>query len=173
MAPTTLESPIDFVAGVLHGHVGGMAVNQRWRRLRFDESGHARLVGIFGWLLGLHHGGKEELAAQLARVLFEDLDYLDGYGGDIDGMPGVPRFRVCLSDDGTFHGFRLTWYAHSRVAERSEGHDDTMTWSAVVDGVRRRCLYVYNYNGGMLYHGPGHGETYSATLSNRPWSIDT
>lgn len=39
----------------------------------------------------------------------------------------------------------------------------------------RKVYYAYTYNGGLIYHGPGAGETFSVLISDKPtlWSIHT
>ena len=105
-----------------------------WGNLTFADTGSARLANIAGWLTALgtlEAGNMEKLAGLsdlkgLSRRLAADLDkqltYLGSYGGTynhvceegIDGEPEVtvklPRFKVALSDDGTFGGFAVSWY---------------------------------------------------------------
>ena len=106
-----------------------------WGNLTFADTGSARLANIAGWLTALgtlEAGNMEKLAGLsnlkgLSRRLAADLDkqltYQGSYGGtyahvceervEEDGgdiTVKLPRFKVTLSDDGTFGGFAVFWY---------------------------------------------------------------
>jgi hypothetical protein len=123
------------IMDVLYDHVRG----HRWKQIHFSEGGQARMASIIGWLTGLAHAGKIELANELADDLARNLDRLNNYGGNDDVTPKdsgkkveLPRFKVVLHDDGTFNGFSICWY---RLITRDQVHDkakelDPKAWEA-------------------------------------------
>ena len=72
---------------------------------------------------------------------------------------------------------------HHRVVEElkitekvhlNEGYSQVLTEYAFKNAYRYSQYYTYGYNGGLIYHGPGAGETFSVTLeTNALWSIHT
>ena len=94
---------------------------EHWPGLKFSEEGggKARLSNIAGWLTGLAMGGPDmqKLAGRLALDLHKQFQYLAGYGGKHEierdsglGTLSVSRYKVVLGDDGTLHGFTVTWF---------------------------------------------------------------
>ena len=56
----------------------------------------------------------------------------------------------------------------------NEGYSQVLTEYAFKNAYRYSQYYTYGYNGGLIYHGPGSGETFSVTLeTNALWSIHT
>lgn len=108
----------------VYGYVSGSTHNE-WPGLVLSENGMARLAAIRGWMLGLWHGGQEELVVKLFRDLNQQLSYLAAYGGTGEmqcenngGTVETRRFRIVLSDDGTLHGFSITGFRRVTNAER-------------------------------------------------------
>jgi hypothetical protein len=150
---------------------------------------------IAGWLTGLAHGGQRDLAEKAAADITAQFEYLNGYGGDVeatfeDGAPilKVPRYMMSLSDDGTFGGFSVVWYRAVREGSSADGDRSRFLrnrWGSLVDHRRwgsqqvepREVVTFYfqpTMNGGLLYHGPGGGETFSVAVGDtRFWSIHT
>lgn len=151
---------------------------------------------IAGWLVGLNCAGQREMAEKIAEDINAQLAYLNGYGGMVESefedgspVPNVPRYMIQLGDDGTFGGFTVGWYRAIRDSSLPDGDSDGMLrnrwgsfvdhqrWSPQTEGVLRevvRFVYRFSMNGGLLYHGPGGGETFSVTVGTpRFWSIHT
>jgi hypothetical protein len=152
--------------------------------LIFEPSGLARLAHIFGWITGLAQSGVEaqlEFARALADDIFERLERLDQYGQEIvpDGYPEdilpVPAYRVSLADDGTRHGFSILFLV---VAKLGTPEGDCFGGAEVYryskDAGHHTIRYRFAYNGGLLYHGPGGGETFAVVLGGPClWSVHT
>lgn len=164
------------------------------RGIFWGNSGLARLADIRGFLRGLLAAGDSK-AARVAFGLFADLnkslDYLAGYGGDVEGdhlsgrpFKNVRAWRVALSDDGTWGGFAIAWYRAIEKGQvfkaRDAGSDepqllcyesgspvDTIAYAPERDGhpaERVEFFYAYSFNGGLLYHGPGGDEVFSVDI---------
>ena len=162
----------------------------------FTPEAEGRVAQIAGWLVGLTHAGKRAEAEQIAEDINANLAYLNGYGGMVesefeDGSPilNVPRYMVQLGDDCSFGGFTVNWYRafreggpedgdrHGCLRSRWESLADHPRWGPQKEGAPRelvRYLYRFSMNGGLLYHGPGGGETFSVNVGTpRFWSIHT
>jgi len=167
-----------------------------YRNIVFNAEAEARVAQIAGWLVGLVHSGRRAEAEKIAEDITSQFQYLNEYGGEAEGMTfadGSPvtnlrRYMVQLGDDGTFGGFTVGWYSittedqandtmrPSLLRDRWNGIYDTSRWNAADAPVRHSATFYYRFafNGGLLYHGPGGGETFSVTLGNvRFWSIHT
>lgn len=190
-------APIDHLEpwiSAAYGRASGLT--GKFRNLVFTPEGEGRVAQIAGWLVGLCHAGKREEAEKIAADINSQFDYLNEYGGDMtdaafgDGSPilKVPRFMVRIGDDGTFGGFTVAWYRAIREGSEQDGDRRAFLrnrWDSLVDhprwgqnstGEREvvRFMYAYSMNGGLLYHGPGGGETFSVLVgSPRFWSIHT
>lgn len=182
--PTTTATAthLDFVRRALYGSLD-YAITGRWRgALTLAPSAMTRLASILGWIAGVADG---DVAETLAGDILRWLDYLDGYGGRRDD--GATRYVVELGDDGCFASFSIMWFA--RIAESeaekideaadAEGKDRP-GWTARLE--RREWAYgprthraLFAFNGGLIYHGPGCGETFTVRIgeTRRPWSIHT
>lgn len=176
-----------------YGRSGG--VTSQYRDIVFTVEGEGRVMQIAGWLMGLTHAGQREMAEKIAEDINAQFQYLNDYGGMMeasfeDGSPivNVPRYVVQLGDDGTFGGFTVGWYRafregspedgdrHGCLRNRWDGIVDHPRWGPQTEGPREivRYLYRFSMNGGLLYHGPGGGETFSVSIGNpRFWSIHT
>lgn len=189
-------APVDHLKAWLsaaYGRSGG--VTSLYKNIVFTVEGEARVMQIAGWLMGLTHAGKRDLAEQIAADINSNLEYLNGYGGmmetefeDGSPIPNVPRYMVSIGDDGTFGGFTVAWYRafregsaedgdrHGCLRNRWEGLVDHPRWGPQTEGPREmvRFLYRFSMNGGLLYHGPCGGETFSVLVGTpRFWSIHT
>lgn len=151
--------------------------------LSFSDRGLARAASVFGWIVGVAQGGNLGLANELAADFVENLDYLANYGGKVDhtypsynGTPRtvqIPSHVVKLCDDGTAHGFALLWHRPLLTPEQIEAHQG-LGREAVTFVHSFGVPHGYAFNGGLLYHGPGAGETFSVSLTgNRLWSVHT
>jgi transcription termination factor NusB len=63
------------------------------------------------------------------------------------------------------------------ILERSDPnaqYSEELTEYRYINGVQRRFYYVPGFNGGLIYHGPGAGETFTVNLgSGTLWGIHT
>lgn len=193
----TSPAPIDHLKPWLnaaYGRSGG--VTSQYRHIVFTVEGEARVMQIAGWLMGLTHAGRRDLAEKVAEDINAQFAYLNEYGGMVESefedgspVPNVPRYIVQLGDDGSFGGFTVNWYRAFReggpedgdrngcLRSRWESLADHARWGPQKEGAPRelvRFLYRFCMNGGLLYHGPGGGETFSVTVGTpRFWSIHT
>jgi len=116
----------------------------------------------------------------------------------------VPRQKVILHDDGCLHSFnfvvyfpldyKLYWECFKKHAEEKqnphqsvveelkietgirnhEGYEQLINEHAYKNGYKYTQYYTYGYNGGLIYHGPDAGETFSVCVQkNVLWSIHT
>lgn len=227
---------LSFFQTLSYGYASEHAIRARYGyALHLSGSALGRFGQVAGWLTGLAHAGKADLAARLAddfdRTLrgalrgCEDTDmnvHRHNKDDAPDGSIRAPRMKLVLTDDGTFGGFGLAWYrAVSNVEriKRARALDEEAyssgdlpadqagrRWSVALDAadtalhIRRdieevryyrpawatddtpsymRSIseivhYGFAYNGGLLYHGPGGGEVFAATVGDvRGWSTHT
>ena len=172
-------------------------ITSKYHNIIFTPEGASRVAQIAGWIVGLVHGGQRELASKIAADITRQFEYLNTYGGEVEGLSfadGSPviklrRYMVQLGDDGTFGGFTVGWYGVVPMSEAQtipSGHllqsswggtFDTRRWNISDDPEMRESQmfqYRYSFNGGLLYHGPGGGETFAVTIGDvRFWSIHT
>ena len=99
----TSPAPVDHLKPWLNACYGRVtSLTGKYHNLQFSESGEARAAQIAGWLVGLCHAGKRDLAEKVAADITSQFEYLNGYGGDLqdvtfeDGSPvlKVPRYVV-------------------------------------------------------------------------------
>ena len=193
----TSPAPIDHLKPWLsaaYGRAGN--VTEQYRNIIFTTDAVTRVAQIAGWLVGLVHSGRRAEAEKAAEDINSQLFYLNEYGGEAEGMTfgdgsavkSQRRYMVQLGDDATFGGFTVGWYS---IVTEEQANDTlkpgllrdrwnnvyyTSRWNAADAPVRHSETFYYRFafNGGLLYHGPGGGETFSVNLSNvRFWSIHT
>jgi len=188
-----MSDNLNFVTKMSTGSVDGYVVGHRWPTLFFEPSGAARLANIAGWLTGLSMGGQTQHAEKLANDICAKLDYLNGFGGNIgpetvvDGLPDylrqipewraawlevmelrpakLPAYRVVLSDDGTFGGFRLAWYAGMTTTQvwAKEAEEDAGDFDNILRRLRvRKDLeqYIMRRRPELVRSGMGGEDTY-------------
>jgi hypothetical protein len=208
----------------MHGYMGRLF--ERWKhRVYFLEGGKTRLGSVAGYILGLAHSGQVAFAKELAEDLDRNFNNLSRSGNnyeykfsldETERSVSVPVQKCVVGDDGTWHGFGLTWYgllspelyeeklayfqqeinhertqkkavydtAHMRVVKElkiREKLDPQAVYSEEFTETRylghdfKKFYYIPHYNGGLLYHGPGAGETFAINISTRRtlWSIHT
>jgi hypothetical protein len=122
---TNDKTALDFFTRLSYGYVSDYAVRERYGYgLHLQGSALGRFGQIAGWLTGLAHAGKADLAAKLAEdfdaslkgalagCACEDMEVRrDGFSSDEgEGTVRAPRMKLVLTDDGTFGGFGLAWY---------------------------------------------------------------
>lgn len=192
----TSPAPVDHLAPWMRAAYGRAgSVTGMYKRLTFTPEGEGRVMQIAGWLMGLCHSGRRAEAEKIAEDISSQFEYLNGYGGDEEAtfedgtpVPNVPRYLVQLGDDGTFGGFTVAWYRAVREGTHLDGDrrsmlrnrwDDLVThprWAPNRSEPREVVKHYFHFtmNGGLLYHGPGGGETFSVTVGTpRFWSIHT
>jgi hypothetical protein len=146
----------------------------RGRGLRFTERGAARAGAVVGYIAALAETN-HPLAEPMAEDFIKWFDHLSNFGGVlthedspdlVDEQVPVPAFVVELHDDGTKHGFAVGWF---RVQERwgygSKFTDENQERRSRIEGHYPSYRYQFAFNGGLLYHGPGRGETFAVSLS--------
>ena len=93
-----------------------------------------------------------------------------------------PYYVVELHRDSCSRCFGLAWYRVVVSSDREaslqvEGKEPAFRRPCNnEDGGTARYPYYYSMNGGLLYRGPGAGETFSVQLTSDPkkfWSINT
>ena len=166
--------------------------------LMFTDTGRMRLAHVMGWIRGISLTNPER-AEYYARELYERLDYLAGYGGDIEDpepwengdafTSTVPRYKVVLGDDGTFNGFTIGWYLvvpditqlSADTVERWVLRNEHLSGGCCATETRygpgyesRVYHYQYSMNGGLLYHGETGDAVFAVqTGTHRPWGVHT
>lgn len=114
---------LDFFHKLTYGYVSDSAVKARYGyALHITPNALGRFGQIGGWLTGLTHAGKADLAAKLAEdfdsslkgalrgCVVEDMEVVTDYRDEVEGVISAPRMKLVLMDDGTFGGFGLAWY---------------------------------------------------------------
>ncbi len=183
--PVARNDSLELAFSVTHGYIHRLQDKFK-PGLRFTEAGLARATCVCGWLTGIAQGGNVELANTLAEDFFGNLKYLAEYGGiseysllRYDGETSnvrVPAYTVELGDDGTSHGFTIMWYQaisgelQKRATEFGREIKTFDRWPEVP--------HVFAFNGGLIYHGPGGGETFTVQIPScggpmRYWGVHT
>jgi hypothetical protein len=182
---------------LVYGYASGSALTARYGwGMRFSDSATARFAAVAGWLVGMTHCGQREFAERAAADLDERMKRLASYARveEIETSRGIVRVPVCkvaISDDGTFGGFSFCVYrAKVRNGDADERRnreleefvteykrDESGDLRPIYDslGYIERAFIDYNFcfNGGLLYHGPGRGETFAVSLGCSLWGIHT
>ena len=178
--PATPNAALKFAFEVTYGYIH--KISDRFRPgIAFSDRGLARAASVFGWLCGIAGGGNIELANELAEDFVRNLDYLAKYGGELDfnylqydGSPAtrkIPAYVVKLCDDGTAHGFALLWYRPLLTDEILANHK--ALGRDVVKFNYDEIPHGFAFNGALIYHGPGAGETFTCNTGSRPWGVHT
>ena len=190
-AEDTRTDAYRFLEKVAYGHVTRLE-QEFGPGLKFAPCGLARAAGIAAWLVGLRQGGLPQGDVNaLADDFYGNLKYLAGYGGKIevpdkrwvmsdpdtgnghyaDHPVSRPRYVVTLYDDATLHGFSVHWHAY--VTEEQVVVEDAGSKEIYTHGHHPSASYIYSHNGGLIYHGPGRGETFTVSLTDRFWGVHT
>lgn len=162
---TDTTTALDWFERFVYGYASEYTLNSRYGyAIVFTPGAVARFASIAGWLTGLKHGGKRDLAealatdldAALARLASygrrEEFEVIDGTRASVVGRVTVPRMKVVLGDDGTFGGFTIAWYsaitlgqiakrareAHPGAYESEDGDDWRKALDATREGLRLR-----------------------------------
>lgn len=193
----TGEDALDTVSHMMRGTVSS-SISDRWGTLRaygcgiqFTPGGETRVASILGWILGMAHGGNIEFARILAKDFLRHLDHFRDSTSREDTLVDprslenltsiklpylsdnlVPSIFYELGDDGDLHDFWFIRWALCRNQDSAREHDNRHRQFSV-GYYRTPLLYRCDYNGGLLYHGPGAGEKFSVTLNPVLWQIHT
>jgi hypothetical protein len=172
MPATTETSPLEQLTELLYSYPESRLRNYK-RGLIFTESGLARASSIAGYIVGMAHGGNEAFANQLADDFLKNLDRLvPEHEIDVEykGQTLKTPASVCqLFDDGSLHGFSLGWYRFNRILPYGEKPAER----CITLGHYPVFEYTYSYNGGLIYHGPKAGQTFTVTINPCLWGIHT
>lgn len=153
--------------------------------LRLDLGGIGRFGATVGWLCGLAMSPQaREFAEKAALDFVQSLDYLSNYGGMIEGDDTMPVYYVELGDDGLLNSYRLMWYRALPYDEYLAKHvGKAVLLQDSTNSPRREWhrtqaqyyVFAQSMNGGLIYNGPGQGETVSVSLtgSHRFWTVNT
>jgi hypothetical protein len=178
--PIVANDALKFAYDVVYGYIH--KITDRFKPgIEFTDRGLARAASTLGWIVGIAAGGNVSLANDLADDFIENLDYLSKFGGTVDyTMPGyggesrtvqIPAYTVKLCDDGTAHGFAVLWNRPlldpevlKRYVESGREPQRFGLW---------KVPHAFAFNGGLIYHGPGAGQTFSVSLTSRLWSVHT
>ena len=187
---------MEFMESLVYGYVSDTALRARYGyAMEFTDRGVARFGAIAGWIVGLKHAGQEEFAERAADDIDGSMQRLASYTEQRDHAIAEDRFlrgrsKVTISDDGTFGGFSFcVWRAIPREHAKEEGtrineelkqlccvYDTDGKEVRMFDGYMRQewMDYAFAFNGGVIYHGPGRGETFTVDFgSSRMWGIHT
>ena len=187
-------SPLEFMQALVYGYVSDGTLQARYGyRMRFQDRAVARFGAIAGWIVGLKHAGQVEFAERAAEDIDSAMQRLTCFAGkrDVelaDGNLQECRDIVTIGDDGTFGGLSFcVWRAipQAMVEQRNTNAElkelsyvktpegENVRW---YDGYCRQDYteFVFAFNGGVIYHGPGRGETFTVDFgSSRMWGIHT
>jgi hypothetical protein len=173
---TDTAAALDFCERFVHGYAGEYTLSSRYGyAIVFTPGAVARFATVVGWLTGLKHAGKADLAASLATDLDaalarlasygrrEEFEVIDGTHAAVIGRVTVPRMKVVLGDDGTFGGFTIAWYSaitQGEIVKRArEAHldawksEDGDGWRQALDSTREG-LRLRRELDDLLYYKP-------------------
>jgi hypothetical protein len=169
--PTPIEDPIEQLSGMLYGYTEHQ-LRYMDRALVWTDTGLARAASVVGYIIGMRDGGNPEFAEQLAKDFLRNLERLvpDHKIPVEEGSEHKVPATICeIRDDGTFHGFSLAWYTFNReLLGCAQPAERCIDW-----GLYPKCEYRFIYNGGLIYHGPRAGQTFTVTLEPCLWSVHT
>lgn len=136
---TNDTTALDFFNKLAYGYVSDSAVKHRYGyALHITPNALGRFGQVAGWLTGLTHAGKADLAGKLAEdfdralkgalrnCIIADMPVVTDHRDEVEGTVRVPHTKVVLSDDGTFGGFGLSWH-------RAIGNRDFIKRAAEID----------------------------------------
>lgn len=185
-----------------HSSVNAFSTELKLNRyMYFDEYGKARLANILGYIGGAISSGNYAFGVRMATELLSVFDRLApvNYKKVIelhDGEIEVPAYKIIISDDRTLHGFcfsKLSPVCPDRFVESGKAKEDfkIVERFGIYDSFyldsptesrwyepRNKHLDIYYrfaYNGGVIYHGPGAGNTFTVNIAKTSffWGIHT
>ena len=142
------------------------------------ESGLARMQSCIGFLMGIYTQSPE-LAERMATSLFnafytgcnptyQTMPFV--YGNGQEGNEQVHTHKLGVHDDGTFLGFSVMNYYLKANQDHVEERDVILSGTSSEYG--RKYRYIYNSNGGILFH--GFADVYAITLNKGiGWQMHT
>jgi len=150
--------------------------------LYFTPCGKQRLLSIYGWIVGLHNAGQIEFANNAAANLQEKLDYLShNQWQEIttkeEWSGVVPARRVLIGDDRCFNSFSFV-VCMPRLDDANDDNTikdlDYEMYSQGNYFSKKQIKYRAVYNGGLIYHGPFSGNTFTTNFGGEKlWGIHT
>jgi len=175
---------LKFVMSVTHGYLGTLK-SRFTPGLHFSDLALARAACVCGWITGLAQCGQTDLANRMAACFIANLRRLSTYGGQLDytykGFGGeghvvkIPAYTVELHDDGSTHSFAIHWYRPLYTPEMLTAWvgqpkpRDTRVFDCCYE-----VPHAFSFHGGLIYYGPGGGETFTVSLTNEHfWSVHT
>ena len=192
---TKTNEALEFVAQCLYKNTNIHSFSNRWSNISFTESGACRMMSIVGYIVAMVHFGKVEEAESYANELVELFDRLNATNQvkhptiAHDGSPNeitIPDGKVVIADDANLHSFSFARYFYSPGDGWKQYHEikDAIDkgelepragWFFEDKPTYAGALYKYSYNGGIIFHGPGQGETFTVDIGSGDnlWGIHT
>jgi hypothetical protein len=180
------ESKLEAVTDQMYGSAANNSlIPAHWvNRLLLTQPATLRMSSILGYILGLSHAGKVEQARAMLADLEEQLKWIvDESDKEITDSTGqtfkVPLRKVILNDDGTLHGFAVSFYYPEKPTKKAVFQirlriDDPIERFLTEENATDSIGYKFGYNGGLIYHGPGAGETFTTSLTKpKFWQLHT
>lgn len=151
--------------------------------ITFTPQGLGRAYAVYGWIVGLLHGGMDPAEVEdIARDFNNQLLYLARYGGqhtifyEYLGSPReakAPAYVVEIGDDATFNGFTLRWNRLLDTPDKIQEYETNSGKEAKKFFHHPDAVYGFSFNGGLIYHGPGAGVSNAVTLTGQLWGVHT
>lgn len=163
------------------------------RNLILTPEAEKKLASIAGHMLGLCHAGQTELANTmmenfngcLHRLTFGD-DQTQFDFPELEDYCRVPSRKVILADDRCLHSFSFivlepidpSLFDPEKKVHMESIFDVRLTeqpWFTAAS-CKRDIYYKKSFNGGLIYHGPGSGETFTVLVGRTEktfWSLHT
>lgn len=142
------------------------------------ESGLARMQSCIGFLMGVYINDKsmaERLATSLFNAFYTGCNPVYrtmnfNYGNGQQGTEEIHKHKLVVHDDGTFLGFGILNYYLKADQNNAEERDVILSGTSSEYG--RKYRYIYNSNGGILFH--GFADVYAITLDKGiGWQMHT
>jgi hypothetical protein len=159
----SVVEPVRFTKDVAFNCLGQPEYFDKYRNLRFTNSGFARLWYTVGYFQSALEVGDER--GRTCLVDLENyLEKLNSYGGQISDENRNPAYRVVLGDDGCWGSFSLKWYRAITVKqfyeyrkEKNCIYDQAIEWLRINDDLKLwnsggYDQYGYAFNGGLIFH---------------------
>jgi hypothetical protein len=178
------------VEQLVTGQMYDRRLNAHWPNIVFEQTGMCRVYSTLSWIHGLHTVGRVDEARLLADMFWramEKLSRTDTQEVSVNGgNQEVPRCLTAVYDDGTFNSLAFGRYfltdrdeldrlnavnekaGNPRLNVLERAMSPYAFWSEIIH-VRGIC-------GGLIYHGPGSGETFTVRLDDLDtnyWSVNT
>ena len=198
--PDTIQKPklseqLTYIIDKMYGHIDSYSFRDRWPILEFTEQSAAKMASIFGYITAMLHLGHVEEAERYANELVNLFDnYISG-GEEVEHTfedmgeertVKLPSMKAAIHSDGCLHSFTFAryylvegngWAHYHKVKDQIEkGEVDPRSgWFLNNKPDHFNALYKFSYNGGIIFHGPQSGETFTVRIAddNNLWGIHT